>query len=133
MIRFDWYQCLTLFFSATSVERYRNGRFFYCRLHTHNVYAHTRTREARGGRRLFPFWKASQVCHKSVSSQNRGNFPYSPHNSPNVNSPFGRIITEPVSDFPEKTPLVYCHLVENSISGPCYSLFTTSVLFRCSR
>ena len=98
-----------------------------------HAYMHTRTREARGGGRLFPIWKASQVCHKSVTSHNRGNSPYSPHNSPNANSPFGRIITEPVSDFPEKTPKDYCHLVESWLFKVLSLPITTSVLFRSSR
>lgn len=72
-------------------------------------------------------------CHKYVTSQNRGNSPYSPHNSPNANCSFGRIFTEPVSDFPEKTPATYCHLVENSFPRAFLILITTSVLFRCSR
>lgn len=110
--------------------------FYVCAIHTYvcvHAYMHTRTREARGGGRLIPIWKASQVCPKYVPSQNRGNSPYSPHNSPNANSPFGRIFTEPVSDFPEKTPAVYCLLVENNIPWLFLILFTTSVLFRCSR
>lgn len=52
MIRFDWYQNSTLFFSATSVERYRNGRFFYYTCIYIHMYAYmricTRARAKRG-------------------------------------------------------------------------------------
>lgn len=47
MIRFDWYHNKVYSTSATSVVRYRNGRFFYYTC-IYIMYTHTRARAERG-------------------------------------------------------------------------------------